>query len=74
MKTIHKFSVPLTDSAVVTMPHCPKILSCQLQFGSPVVWAEVNTDSPKTDHKFMWYGTGHKVEEGALEFVAKKVL
>jgi hypothetical protein len=69
MKTIHKFPVVLTDKLLVNMPEFPRILSCQLQNGIPMVWALVETDNEKFDYEFVWYGTGNRLDTDDHEFV-----
>jgi hypothetical protein len=70
MKTIWKFSVPLTSKLIVSMPEFPRMLSCQLQNGSPMLWAEIESDNQKCDYEFHWVGTGVDEDTSDYEYVS----
>jgi hypothetical protein len=59
MKTIWKFQVPVQDEITVDMPVGAKILTVQMQAGSPCIWALVDADAPVQPRHFAWRGTGH---------------
>lgn len=61
MKTIYKFTLDLVDSQTIQMPEGASVLSLQLQYGQPCLWALVDTDKPLTPRRFITRGTGHPV-------------
>ena len=58
-KTIWKFELSLTDVQTIKMPRDARILSVQTQFGTPFIWAIVDSEEVKEDRTFIIYGTGH---------------
>lgn len=48
MRTIHKFDLPPNGQAVL-MPADAKVLCCQVQGEIPMIWAEVDDASTKSD-------------------------
>lgn len=64
MITIHKYDVD-----TVWMPAGAKILSVGSQSGSPVIWAEVNTDNELEQRTFDFYGTGWEIKEPNRTFI-----
>lgn len=63
MKTIHKYTLVVTDNQFVDMPKWAKILSVQVQNNIPCIWAEVNTDMPIEKRCFEIFGTGNPIHE-----------
>lgn len=61
MKTIHKYAVKKEDEFIVNMPVGAKILTVQMQFGQPQMWAVIDDDEdiPLEPRHFRLAGTGH---------------
>lgn len=82
MITVWKFPLVPTDVQYVIMPEAMKILTVQMQFGMPCVWAMVESGSKKRQVTFWTVGTGnpcpipldaryvgtYQLNEGALVF------
>lgn len=69
MKSIWKFPIEITDEQTITMPQTAKILSVQLQYGVPYIWALVDTEEQKTERLLAVYGTGHPCVCDASEYI-----
>lgn len=71
MLTVHKYSFEIDDYIDIEMPRFSRVLSVQVQNGTPCIWAIVDTDSPLAIKKFRLAGTGHPIREKEedLEFV-----
>ena len=69
MKSIWKFPIEITDEQKVFMPRTAKILSVQVQQGTPCVWALVDTEEQKTERTLVVHGTGHPCVCDSSEFV-----
>lgn len=59
MRTIYKYPFNIGDRFVVSMPAGAVVLSCQVQAGTPCLWAMVETDRPPELRVFGVFGTGH---------------
>ena len=57
-------------TGIVYMPVNAKILSCQMQQGSAVVWAEVNDSQPMISRNFVCYGTGFDLPDRPRKHIA----
>lgn len=68
MKSIWKFDIPVMDVFALWMPAGAIVRSVQTQRGKPCLWAEVNTDAPKTERRFRLFGTGHEITGNRLEY------
>jgi len=63
MITIWKYEIPIEDGNFsISMPVGSKILSFQVQKGTPMIWCRVNTDLDLIKRVFKLYGTGHPFE------------
>lgn len=59
---IFKYPLELVDTQLIKMPANSRILTVQVQYGKPVIWALVESDKPANqDYKISMYGTGHDV-------------
>ena len=72
MLTVFKYPVPLGDYFKLALPKGARVLSVDVQYGQPQLWALVNPDHKTEDRLFRFAGTGHPIEEAParLEFVA----
>lgn len=70
MKTIWKFELPIENDVVIEMPEDSILLSVQTKDGDLFIWAQVDTDKPKTKNRFRIVGTGTEVDiSPSLRFV-----
>ena len=67
MNTIYKYSFQTTDSLEIEMPSNSEVLTVQIQYGIPTMWALVDTESKIVKKKFRICGTGHKITKEDLE-------
>ena len=63
MKEIWKFTLPVTDYPVVSMPKGARVLSVGVQHGEVQIWALVDPEAPKELRGFRVAGTGHPLED-----------
>lgn len=61
MITIWKFRL-LLEETEITVPKGAKILTLQMQLGTPCIWLTVDTKQEKEVRKFITFGTGHSIE------------
>ncbi len=65
IRRVWKYPIPpfgdldTEDCFTVKMPQFSQILTVQVQYGKPCIWALVNPASPLTDRRFRVAGTGH---------------
>ena len=67
--TVWKYAIVLTDTFTIPMPEGYLILSVQMQYGFPFVWALVNSSNKLVDVNFRLAGTGHPISEKNLNFI-----
>ncbi len=58
---IWKFEINVTDEFTLEMPGQPIFLDVQMQNQRPVLWAMVQANAPKKEHKFLIFGTGNPI-------------
>ncbi len=56
---IWKWPLEVTDLQQVQMPRGAKVLSVQMQYGRPKVWALVDEREPQEPRSFATFGTGN---------------
>jgi hypothetical protein len=64
MNRIYKYPLTLTVSQCVKMPTHARILSFQMQDGTPTIWAVVTPTATVVNREFRIAGTGHEVPPG----------
>lgn len=69
MRTVYKYSIPLTDHFSLSLPIDAQLLAVQTQYGMPQLWALVETDYPTEDRYFRLAGTGHTIEVECPDYV-----
>ena len=62
---VYKYALWLYDRQAVRMPAGSVILSVQMQFGTPVMWALVDPREGEVDRPIYIVGTGHEMPEYA---------
>lgn len=61
-RAIWKFPLDVADEQTLNMPAGAKILTVQIQFGVPTIWAEVEPSEPKIQQRrIAVFGTGHTI-------------
>lgn len=64
MKTIWKYELKNTDRQIIEMPANAIVLTVQVQYGGPCLWAIVNPNTKlKETRSFNIYGTGNPVPQ-----------
>ncbi len=63
MRTIYKYPALLEDYFEVTMPVGARILTVQIQYGEPQMWALVNPSFQNKIYRFRLVGTGHPIQD-----------
>lgn len=58
LKQIWKYAICTDDSITIFMPEDAQILTLQMQFGKPTIWALVDPYAAKTARTFEVYKTG----------------
>ena len=70
MKTIHKYNVPPADEWSMDLPAGARLLSVQVQYGEPVLWALVDPAQPPVPMLFAIRRTGDGADDlGVAEFI-----
>jgi hypothetical protein len=71
IQTVWKFEVPFpgTDVFEIEIPKGAKILTVQLQDGSPKIWVLVDTFNVDVSRKFKVVGTGYKIRDKIIEYI-----
>ena len=68
MLRVYKYSVPVEDYFGLDLPQGSKILTVQVQYGEPQIWALVNAQTQVVEtRQFRVAGTGHPIEESEDE-------
>ena len=65
MKTIYKY-----PTGSIQIPKGARVLTAGCQSGEFYIWAEVDTEAPLEDRKFVVYGTGWEISEDKLSYVS----
>lgn len=63
MAVVYKYQLVVTDWQLVTMPKEAKILTVQVQNGTPCIWALVNPENETEDVPIRIHGTGHNISD-----------
>ncbi len=66
MTTIYKYPLILDDAQTVDLPLEAHVLTVQLQDGVPCLWALLDSEADTIPRRFVIYGTGHPMTEGAV--------
>ena len=72
MLRVFKYPIPFGDYFKLPLPNGAKVLTVDVQYGQPTLWALVNPNHKTKDRLFRFAGNGHDIEESLsrLEFVA----
>lgn len=69
MQTVWKFELEIEDYQSIEMPKGAKLLTVEVQFGIPVLYALVNPDAEKVERAIRIAGTGHSIVENNIEYI-----
>lgn len=67
MKRVYKYPLDIQDEVVVFMPKGARVLSVQVQNGSPCIWAAVDQNEPLEERWFRIAGTGHPIQDDVVD-------
>ena len=66
MKIIYKYNLNISPKNEIEMPQGSKILSVQIQYEDPVLWALGDTEKPLEKRSFLFIETGAQIDEEVL--------
>ncbi len=66
---IFKYPFEISDKVLILMPQYARVLSVQMQFDIPCLWALIDDNSPLKERRFRLFGTGHPVPYSVGEFI-----
>ena len=70
MKKIFKYPLEITGLQEIEMPKGSKILSVQMQYDKPCLWALVDDHTTFVEKReIILAGTGHPIEADNLKFI-----
>ena len=67
METIWKFELKIQDAQQIEIPKGAIILTVQIQFNTPCLWAKVDPKAPKENRTIKMYRTGHPISVSKTE-------
>lgn len=67
---IRKFPLMIMHSQSVSMPKNARILSAQMQYGVPCIWAILDPSELMEKRTFLVRGTGNPITDQVGEFIA----
>ena len=68
MRTVWKYPLEITDRQVLTIPRGAQFLSVVEQDGTPMLYALIDSDSPKKPYEVFLRGTDNPIDEAYLRF------
>lgn len=74
MRTIHKYVVPVEDTATLTMPEGARPIAVAEQRSTLCMWAEVESENQNVEHIFHVRGTGHPMRGDEGQFIGTVVM
>jgi hypothetical protein len=69
MQTVYKYGIPLEDYFDLELPKNAQILTVQVQYEEPYIWALVNNELSTEKRKFRLAGTGHPIRDKELKYI-----
>lgn len=66
---LYKYELPIEDASVLRMHKGAQLLTVQIQYEIPHVWALVDTTKEIEDRTLFVVGTGHTLPEEAGDYV-----
>lgn len=68
MKRVYKYPLDIHDEVVVMMPKGARVLSVQVQNGSPCLWAAVDPNELTLEERwFRIAGTGYPIQDDVVD-------
>jgi len=72
---VYKYDLSITDLQEISMPKGSKILTLQVQFDNPKIWALVNDNEPELEaRQIRIYGTGHSITGNTDAYIGSFVI
>ena len=69
-KKVWKYTIPISDYHLISMPLGAEILSFQLQYNVPTLWALVDTSKGRIqERRFKLVETGRNITERGLKYI-----
>ena len=69
MKKIYKYELPIGGHTITIDDPIEKVLSIQLQYGGPTMWAMIDFDLPNKSTHIISVGTGWEITAGVDEYI-----
>lgn len=69
MNTIWKYPIPIDAYFELEMPQGARILTVQMQYNEPQLWALVDKMAPREPRLFRLAGTGHPIDDPRLNYI-----
>jgi len=69
MRTVWKYQIPIKDYFELELPQGAKILTIQVQYGEPQLWALVDPTAQLEFRLFRLSGTGHPITNRNLDYI-----
>lgn len=69
MRTIWKYQIPIKDYFELELPQGAEILTVQMQYGEPQLWALVDPNAQLEFRLFRLSGTGHPIINCHLGYI-----
>lgn len=69
MKTIHKYTLEITDVQIIELPSSSTILKIAEQRGVLCMWVELDTNNNSIKRHFRIIGTGHELEQHVFDLI-----
>ena len=63
MLRVYKYTIPVEDHFSLDLPAGAKILTVQVQYQEPQIWALVDSGQSNVRRDFRMAGTGHDIKE-----------
>ena len=68
MKRVYKYPIEIQDVVKIMMPKDAKVLTVQVQNGTPCIWAAVDPCQMYLECRFFRIaGTGHAIEDDVID-------
>jgi len=67
MRKIFKYEIPIEDEFELELPKGAQVLTFQIQYGKPVIWAIIDPEEDIFEKiNFRLFGTGHIIEKNII--------
>ena len=67
MRKIFKYEIPIEDEFELELPKGAQVLTFQIQYGKPVIWAIIDPEEDISEKiNFRLFGTGHPIKKNVI--------